>query len=202
MKQKLMIYAGMVYLFLLSVVQVHAQASGGDDETILVDPTDIGFRIPNMSEFLSFMIRFFFVLAGLLALFYMLWGALSWVTSGGSEDQVAAARKKIVAAVVGVILIVATLSIIAGLEQIVFKQKVCFGLTCPLTLPDLLDGAETGPKDDFDGDGVPNETDLDDDDDGTPDGADPEPFNNDVPTVGAGPDNTDPDCPRPDSLCK
>ena len=173
MKAKIMTLAGMGYLYLNSVAGVHAQASGGDEETILVNSSDIGFRIPNMSEFLSFMIKFFFVLAGLLALFYMLWGALSWVTSGGSEDAVAAARKKIIAAVVGVILIVATLSIIAGLEQIVFKQRVCFGLTCPLTLPDLLEAAGRGPDgrpnsapdEDRDGDGILNRYDCDKDND-------------------------------------
>lgn len=205
MKAKLMVFTGMAYLFLTkSVGLVSAQ---GNDPLLQVQPGDLGFRIPNLVQFLSFMIRFFFVLAGLLALFYMLWGALSWVTSGGSEDGVAAARKKIVAAVVGVILIVATLAIIAGLEQIVFQRRVCFGLTCPLYIPSILQepgagGPGSAPDEDFDFDGVLNRDDQDVDGDGVcpdnvdlPDktepngrlnrgctaGPDPENYNNDVP---------------------
>ncbi len=169
MKAKLTVLIGSLYLFLAKATGV-AYASGGSNPNLQVQESDLGFRIPNLVDFLSFMIRLFFVLAGLLALFFMLWGALAWVTSGGDKDAVGKARDKIVAAAVGVILIVATLAIIAGLEQIVFQQRVCFGLTCPLSIPNILGGGE-GPGDDLDGDGEQNFEDDDDDGDGVDDTA-------------------------------
>ena len=100
---------------------------------------ELGFQIPSLGDLLTFVIRVFFVIAGLAALFYMLIGAFSWVTSGGDKDAVAAAREKIQAAVVGMILIVAVLAIIWTLEQVIFKRRICLGLSCPLTLPGLVE---------------------------------------------------------------
>ena len=104
----------------------------------------LGFQIPSLGDILTFAIRAFFVIAGLAALFYMLIGAFSWVTSGGDKDAVSAAREKIQAAVVGMILIVAVLAIIWTLEQVIFKRRVCLGLSCPLTLPGLIERTTDG----------------------------------------------------------
>ena len=98
----------------------------------------LGFAIPTMGTFLTFAIRGFFVLAGLLALMFLLLGALSWITSGGNKESVDKARDKITAAILGIIIIVAVLSIIVVLEQVVFKTAICFGISCPVTLPALL----------------------------------------------------------------
>lgn len=142
----MILLTGAIYLSLFGLVTpASAQAPAEFDDSLLIRSQDIGFQIPSFEAFMSFLIKFFFVMAGLLALFYMLWGALSWVASGGDKDAVGKAREKILAAVIGVLLIIATLSIIVALEQIVFKGRVCFGLTCELRLPTLLkcpDGSE------------------------------------------------------------
>jgi len=104
-----------------------------------IETGELGFQIPSLGDLLTFVIRVFFVIAGLAALFYMLIGAFSWVTSGGDKDAVTAAREKIQAAVVGMILIVAVLAIIWTLEQVIFKRRICLGLSCPLTLPGLVE---------------------------------------------------------------
>ena len=69
---------------------------------------------------------------------FLLLGAMAWVTSGGNKESVDKARDKITAAILGIIIIVAVLSIIVVFEQIIFKKAVCFGISCPLTLPNLL----------------------------------------------------------------
>lgn len=127
----------LINLYIISVFNspVFAQAS---EEQVQVDPNALKFQIPTFSDILTFMIRFFFVLAGIAALVMMLWGALAWVTSGGEKEGVQHARDKIVAAIVGVLLIVVALAIIWSMEQIVFQGKICFGLSCPVTLPALL----------------------------------------------------------------
>lgn len=124
-------------LFMIGGFFVQAQGQPASN-TVEVDQGALGFQIPNFSEILTFMIRFFFVLAGISALLFLLWGSLDWVTSGGEKDKVEKARAKILNALIGVIVIVATLSIVWTLEQVIFRENLCFGISCPMTLPLLL----------------------------------------------------------------
>jgi hypothetical protein len=112
--------------------------TGNVTTDIQIAESDLGFKIPGLADILTFVIRIFFVIAGLVALLYLLLGAFSWITSSGEEEAVAKARQKITAAVIGVILIVAVLAIIVTLEQVVFKTKICFGISCPATIPSLV----------------------------------------------------------------
>ncbi len=98
----------------------------------------LGFAIPDLSLLLTFLIRVFFAIAGLAALLYLLLGALAWITSGGSKEGVDKARDKIEAAIIGLIVIVAVLSLMWTMEQVVFNKSLCFGISCNLTLPVLL----------------------------------------------------------------
>lgn len=105
---------------------------------IQVNQQDLGFRIPSLSEVLTFAIRAFFIIAGLVALVFLLLGALAWITSGGDKESVSKAQSKITSAIIGVILIVVVLAIIVTLEQVVFAGRLCLGLSCPITIPSLL----------------------------------------------------------------
>ncbi|MBI3620324.1 hypothetical protein HY214_04250 [Candidatus Roizmanbacteria bacterium] len=110
----------------------------GPSITIQVSENSLGFKIPTLSDILTFMIRAFFIVAGLAALLFLLLGALAWVTSGGNKENVQKAQEKIQAAIVGVIMIAVVLAVIATLEQVVFGGKICFGLSCPVTIPTLV----------------------------------------------------------------
>ena len=103
-----------------------------------VDEGTLEFQIPTFGDILTFIIRLFFVLAGLAALLYLLLGAFTWITSGGNKESVEKARDKIQAAIVGIILVVIVVAILATLETVVFSGKLCFGLTCPVSIPTLL----------------------------------------------------------------
>lgn len=48
---------------------------------------------------------FFIVLAVIIALLYLLYGGIKWITSRGEKDQVEAARNHIIAAIVGLIVV-------------------------------------------------------------------------------------------------
>src|SRR3989338_4704431 len=104
-----------------------------------INTGELGFQIPSLGDILTFIIRAFFVIAGLAALLYLLLGALAWITSGGDKEAITAAQQKIQAAVIGMILIVAVLAIIWTLEQVIFNRRICLGLSCPLTLPGLVE---------------------------------------------------------------
>lgn len=103
-----------------------------------VDENTLQFQIPTLGDILTFIIRLFFVLAGLAALLYLLLGAFTWITSGGNKESVEKSRDKIQAAIVGIILVVIVVAILATLETVVFSSKLCFGLTCPVSIPTLL----------------------------------------------------------------
>ncbi len=105
---------------------------------IQVNQRELGFRIPSLSEILTFTIRAFFIIAGLVALVFLLLGALAWITSGGDKENISKAQSKITSAIVGVILIVVVLALIVTLEQVVFARRLCLGLSCPITIPSLL----------------------------------------------------------------
>ena len=105
-------------------------------------PSDVilPFKLPDIAELISFMVRFFFFFAGLGALLFLLLGALSWVTSSGDKEAVKKAQDKIQAAVVGLVILVAVLVLLATLEQIILKGSFCVGLTCNVrsSIPTLL----------------------------------------------------------------
>ena len=108
------------------------------DAELQVDENTLEFAIPTFGDILTFIIRLFFVMAGLAALLYLLLGAFTWITSGGNKESVEKARDKIQAAIVGIILVVIVVAILATLESVVFSGKLCFGLTCPVSIPALL----------------------------------------------------------------
>lgn len=105
---------------------------------IQINQRDLGFRIPSLSEILTFAIRGFFIIGGLLALVFLLLGALAWITSGGDKEGISKAQSKITSAIIGVILIVVVLALIVTLEQVIFARRLCLGLSCPITIPSLL----------------------------------------------------------------
>ena len=99
---------------------------------------NVGFKIPSLADIVSFVIKFLFIIAGLAALIFLLLGALSWVTSSGDKENVKKAQEKIQAAVVGLVVIIGVLAIIVTLEQVVFNQKLCLGISCPISMPSLI----------------------------------------------------------------
>lgn len=56
-------------------------------------------------------INLVFLVAGLVALFFLLWGALDWIMSEGDKEKLTKAQKKITNAVIGVIIVVVALVI-------------------------------------------------------------------------------------------
>lgn len=91
-----------------------------------------------LATILSFAVKFFFTIAALAALLYLLLGAFGWITSGGSKENVEKAREKIQAAVIGLILIVAVVAVAVTLEKFIFKEAICFGLSCEIKIPQLI----------------------------------------------------------------
>ena len=104
-----------------------------------VYPTvSLGFVVPNITDILTFIFRFFFILAGLIAILYLLLGALAWITSGGNKESVDKAREKIQAAIVGIILIFVVLALVIVIENVFFLPGEGLGLSKPIHFPGLI----------------------------------------------------------------
>lgn len=125
------------YLNNLLIPAVYAEAVPTSADSV---QARLPFTIPSLTGILTFVIRFFFVIAALAALLFLILGAINWVTSAGEKEKVTKAQEKIQAAVVGLVILVAVLALVITLEQVVFKNSVCFGITCDIkgTIPGLL----------------------------------------------------------------
>ncbi len=99
---------------------------------------ELTFKIPTLAALIGYLIKLFFIIAGLAALIYLILGAFSWITSGGDKEAVGKAQQKIQAAVVGLLILVFVLAVIITIEQFIFAGKVCLGLTCDLNIDPLL----------------------------------------------------------------
>jgi len=100
----------------------------------------LGFSIPSFDMVLTFVLRFFFIIAGLAALIYLLLGALAWITSGGNKENVDKAQQKIQAAVIGLIVIFAVLAVVVLLENIL---GLGLGIGQPIKFPKLINTTPT-----------------------------------------------------------
>lgn len=101
-------------------------------------PVKLGFVIPQFDAVLTFVIRLFFIVAGLVAIIYLLLGALSWITSGGNKESVDKAREKIQAALIGLILIFIVLAVIGVIESMFFPGNTGLGIFKPISFPKLI----------------------------------------------------------------
>lgn len=60
---------------------------------------------------IAFFIRMFLILASMFVLIYLLWGAFDWVTSGGDKAKVEKAQYKMTQAVIGIVVVIASLGL-------------------------------------------------------------------------------------------
>jgi len=123
-----------ISIFLLSprVMAVYAQTP---ESQFKIDTG--GLPVLGIGDLLTFVIRLIFIIAGIAALLYGLWGGLSWITSGGDKDAIGGARNKIQAAVVGIFVLIIVLTIIWTLETVIFNRAICFGISCNIRIPGL-----------------------------------------------------------------
>ncbi len=59
----------------------------------------------SIGQLVGFIVTIAFVIAVLVALLFLVWGGIKWITSGGDKAGVEAARNQIIAAVIGLIVV-------------------------------------------------------------------------------------------------
>ena len=57
------------------------------------------------------------VVAAILVLLYLIWGAFEWITSGGDKSKVEGARNKITQALIGIIVLASTTALLMVIQN-------------------------------------------------------------------------------------
>lgn len=76
------------------------------------------------TQLVNQVINLVFIVAAAMTFFYLIFGAISWITSGGDKGKVEAARNKITAAVIGLLILAATWGIFTLLVRLFFDKNV------------------------------------------------------------------------------
>ena len=100
-------------------------------EITIVVPTPKSFKIFDIGSLISGAIQLILVGAGIIAFLYLLLGGIQWITSGGDKAGVDAARQKILAAVIGLVIVFASWALIRLLEAFL---GVCI-ISGPISIP-------------------------------------------------------------------
>ena len=72
------------------------------------DPSGAG----GISIFLSNLIALIYMLAAFVLIFMLVWGAWDWILSGGDKEKLEGARKKLINAIIGIILFAIAFAVI------------------------------------------------------------------------------------------
>jgi len=83
-------------------------------------PSGIPQELSQTTTYLSGIIRFIVMLAGLFTLWQFLTGGLGMITSGGDKGKLTEAQHKITSALTGIIIITASFLIIGIISQLLF----------------------------------------------------------------------------------
>ena len=85
---------------------------------INIAPPDVQIGA-DIGRLITQIINIAFAIGVLLTLAYLIWGAFNWITSGGDKSKTGEARSKIIAAVVGLILLAAAWGLLNLVLQII-----------------------------------------------------------------------------------
>jgi hypothetical protein len=81
-------------------------------------------------EYFSSIIGGIMVVAVLLVLFFLIWGAIEWITAGGDQNKIQKGRDKIVQSIIGIIVLSSALAIFSVL-QVFLGIEIIGGLNTP-----------------------------------------------------------------------
>lgn len=118
------------FLYLFTVVSSFAQAPTPTPISLRVDdPSDLS-NIQTQNVF-QFIINFLFAVGFILALIFLIWGGIKWIFSRGDKTKVEAAREHIVAAIVGLIFVIAAFVIVNIVVTLLTGQSFTHFLNLP-----------------------------------------------------------------------
>lgn len=109
-------FYGMVLSFLVLPLIVAAQPQV---------PTGGPTTVANVYDIFLTVMRWVFAFAMVLALIIVVWGGITYMTAGGDEEKVGAAKKRIIWGLVGIIIIIAAWALVTIIARFL-------GITVPI----------------------------------------------------------------------
>lgn len=98
---------------------------------VIAPPSSIGGVNVDPNQLISFIINAIIVVGIVLSLIFLLYGGVRWILSGGDKGKVDAARSTIVAAIVGLIIVILAYVIINAVLKIFTGKSLIDGFAIP-----------------------------------------------------------------------
>ena len=121
------------YLTLRATAFAQGELDLCTDPNLANRPPGCGLGNSDFGAILGPLITFVFVIAVILALGFLIYGGIRWITSGGDKAGVETARNTIIAAIIGLLIVVLSYFIINSLVL----PFLGIGHLSDLTLPSL-----------------------------------------------------------------
>jgi len=86
-------------------------------------PSGVPQQVNKTTNFISSIIRFIVVIAGIFALWQLLTGGLQFITSGGDKGKITEAQHKMQMSLVGLVIIAGSFIIIALVSKLLFGNS-------------------------------------------------------------------------------
>lgn len=83
---------------------------------------------------ISNVLNFLFILAAVVAVIFLIWGGVKWITAGGDKTKVQAARETIIGAIIGLVVAFAAFFIVNFVLKLLFGTDLTSGFTLPVLL--------------------------------------------------------------------
>ena len=109
-----------------------AQNVLADNSTINISPPPQAAGLSNVhiSQVPQFLVTLLFVIGIVIAIVFLIYGGIKWILSGGDSKQVEGARSHIVAAIVGLIIVVGAFLILNVVFQVLTGNTFSFTNLC------------------------------------------------------------------------
>jgi len=98
-----------------------------------------------ITRLVSVGLNFIFAIAGIILAVQLIWGGLDWITSGGDSEKISAAQGKILNAIIGILIMVAALTIWAFIASNVLGTIKFENGGFQFKIPSINSGSSSNP---------------------------------------------------------
>lgn len=78
----------------------------------------------DLGNLIGVLLAIAFTVAGIVALIFMMWGALNWITAGGDKEKLMKAQARIRNALIGIFMLIIVVAIFATVFQVVLGGTI------------------------------------------------------------------------------
>ena len=105
-----------------------AYAAGDPDAKIDIDGK-VSFK--DFGSLLGNIVLAAMIISGLMVFFYLIWGGVQYITSGGDKEQAESARNRITYALIGLVIVIGSYAITKLIEAFFGVNILAFKLQTP-----------------------------------------------------------------------